>query len=217
MNRSESYLCSPWPKNIPRFTPKLKIGVLASGEGTNFESLYHACQNSIIDAEIPLLIVNNSHAGAIRRASRLGVPFNLVDHRNYKTKLEFETDIITMFKAENIEIIVMAGWMRIASSTLINAYNNRIINIHPSLLPSFKGVDAIDQALKAGVKVTGCTIHYVRNEVDAGPIILQSAVSISRDDDKKSLRNKIHKLEHLSLPLALAIVGNELRESFFHG
>ena len=187
------------------FVKVIRIGVLASGDGTNFEALANAISQRQLPLKIVLLVVNNPECGARLRAERLGIPFEVINHRCFDSINKFENKIHNSFKDVDAEAIIMAGWMRIVSSNLINNYSGRIINIHPSLLPSFKGANAVEQALKFGVKVTGCTVHYVTEEIDEGPIILQKAVPIFDDDDPKKLMNRIKLQENLLLPKAVMI------------
>tara|TARA_Y100001968_G_C19409784_1_gene745665 strand:- start:225 stop:923 length:699 start_codon:yes stop_codon:yes gene_type:complete len=189
----------------PLLKHKINLGILASGNGTNFESIVNCSKSKILNANIKLIIVNNKDCGAAKKASKFGIKCIYLDHRDFSSRLQYDNEIVKYFSKENVEAIAMAGWMRIVTTNLINHYPERIINIHPSLLPSFKGINAIDQALKAGVRITGCTAHIVENEVDSGKIICQAAVEITDDDNADSLRKKIQINEHKILPLAIAI------------
>ncbi len=202
---------SPSLSDIPKFNNKLRLGILASGKGSNFEALFNATMSSILDAQICLLVVNNPDSLALKRAKRLSVPHQVINHQDYKNRHEHEVEIINSFKKSNVEAIVMAGWMRIVTPTLINAFPDRLINIHPSLLPSFRGINAIEKALTSGVKITGCTVHLVKEEVDSGPILIQAAVPILDNDSVNSLSLRIQKQEHIILPLGVAIAGEKWR------
>ena len=182
----------------------LQLGVMASGNGSNFEALAQAIQAGNLNARIQRLVVNNPGCGAQQRAERLGIPVSVLDHRLIKDRRELDGELVRLFRADQVELVVMAGWMRIVTEVLISGYSDRLINIHPSLLPSFRGLDAIGQALKTGVKLTGCTVHIVTEELDAGPILAQAAVPVLDGDDHATLAKRIQEQEHLLLPAALA-------------
>ena len=182
----------------------LQLGVMASGNGSNFEALAQAIQAGNLNARIQRLVVNNPGCGAQQRAERLGIPVSVLDHRLIKDRRELDGELVRLFRADQVELVVMAGWMRIVTDVLVSGYSERLINIHPSLLPSFRGLDAIGQALKAGVKITGCTVHIVTEELDAGPILAQAAVPVLEGDDHARLAKRIQEQEHLLLPRALA-------------
>ena len=200
------------PNSIPhKIKPKVDLAVLASGNGSNFQALVEATRSNKLEANIKLLLVNKSNCKAIERASKLGICWEFLDHRLYKSRKDYDLAIIEILEKYNIEAIVMAGWMRIVTDQLINKFPNKIINVHPSLLPSFKGMDAIKQALNSKVKITGCTVHIVEKEVDSGTILLQSPVVINENDNLISLKAKIQKEEHKILPLAIAIAAQKWR------
>ena len=215
MESIENYLISPDLKKFNKFEPKLNIAVLASGEGTNFQVLIDLYKNKILDIEIKLLISNKKNAGCIKRAIKSEIPYSLVLENNYENKEKFEAEIIKILQESNVELVVMAGWMKIASENFVNTFKNRIINIHPSLLPSYKGKNPIEDALKNNSLITGCSVHFVDREVDNGKLIIQAALSINKNDNLKSLTNKIHNIEHKVLPFAVSeaglIVRNKLR------
>jgi len=207
----EHYLISPDLKKFNKFKPKLNIAVLASGEGTNFQVLIDLCKSKELDIDIKLLISNKANAGCINRAIKSNISNFLILENNYENKEQFEDEIIKILKKSDIELIVMAGWMRIASENFVNSFRDRIINIHPSLLPSFKGKNPIDDALKHKALITGCSVHFVDKEVDNGKLIVQAALSIKTDDNFSSLTNKIHCLEHIILPFAISEAGLKIR------
>ena len=178
----------------------MRLGVMCSGNGTNFENIVRTCRKD----EVVLMIHNKRKCGAAKRADKLGIP-----HCHISS--EREDDIVKMFEAWRVELIVLAGWMRIISPTLIEAFPNRIINLHPSLLPKYKGLHAIEQALRSDDDVTGCTVHYVNEELDAGEIILQSEVPILPDDDLKSLTKAIQRREYHILPRAIEHVKHKIQ------
>ena len=190
--------------NIRADQAPLQLGVMASGNGSNFEALAQAIQAGQLNARIQRLVVNNPGCGAQQRAERLGIPVSVLDHRLLKNRRELDAELVRLFRADQVELVVMAGWMRIVTDVLISGYAGRLINIHPSLLPSFRGMDAVGQALKAGVKLTGCTVHIVTEELDAGPILAQAAVPVLDSDDHATLAKRIQEQEHQLLPAALA-------------
>ena len=206
-----NYLVSPDLKKFNKFEPKLNIAVLASGEGTNFQVLIDLCKNKKLDIDIKLLISNKENAGCIKRAIKSEIPYYLVLENNYANREKFEEYIIKILKESNVELIVMAGWMKIASENFVNTFKDKIINIHPSLLPSFKGKNPIEDALKNNSLITGCSVHFVDREVDSGRLIIQGAISIKSDDNLSSLTNKIHDIEHKILPFAVSEAGSNVR------
>lgn len=187
----------------------LRLGVMASGSGTNFEAIAQAIEAGHLPATIAVLIYNNPKAGVIERAQRWGVPTVLHNHRNYPSREALDAAIVDTFKQYEVDWIVMAGWMRIATQVLVNAFPERILNIHPSLLPSFKGIRAIEQALAAKVKITGCTVHLVTLEMDSGPILIQAAVPILPDDTATTLHTRIQAQEHAILPQAILLAAQQ--------
>jgi phosphoribosylglycinamide formyltransferase 1 len=184
---------------------------MASGSGSNFEALVQACRRGELTADVALLVVNNPGCGAQERAERLGIPCQVHDHRTYASRDALDQALSASFQAAAVDLVVMAGWMRIVTQTLIDAYPERLINIHPSLLPSFRGARAIEQALAAGVRLSGCTAHLVSLEVDTGPILVQAAVPVQAHDDPTSLAARIHVQEHRILPLAVQLAAERLR------
>jgi phosphoribosylglycinamide formyltransferase-1 len=190
--------------NLLKESNLLKLGIMASGNGSNFEAVAQAIHNGQLNARIEVLIYNNPGIKVVARAEHWGVPTVLLNHRDYKRREDLDTAIVETLRQYQVEWLVMAGWMRIITPVLIDAFPDRIINIHPSLLPSFKGVRAVEQALEAGVKIAGCTVHLVRPEIDSGPILLQAAVPVLPDDTSETLHARIQVQEHRILPLALA-------------
>jgi len=197
----------------PAVTPNLvttdvpiKLGIMASGSGSNFEAVAQAIANQQLNAKIQVLIYNKPGIKAIARAERWGVPAVFLNHRDYPSREALDEQIVHTLRQYEVECVVMAGWMRLITQVLIEAFPNRIINIHPSLLPSFKGVQAVEQALSAGVKIAGCTVHLVTLEVDSGPILVQAAVPVLADDTAESLHARIQVQEHRILPQAIALL-----------
>jgi len=183
----------------------LKLGIMASGNGSNFEAIAQAIASQQLNARIQVLIYNNPGIKAVARAEKWGVPAVLLNHRDYKRREDLDSAIVETLRQYEVKWLVMAGWMRVVTSVLIDAFPDRIINIHPSLLPSFKGVRAVEQALAAGVKIAGCTVHLVRPEVDSGPILIQAAVPVLPDDTPETLQARIQVQEHRILPQAIAL------------
>ena len=211
---NELSLISPLDSERPIFSPKIKLGILATGNGSNFEYIIKSIKNKQLNAEITILIVNNPNCLAIKKAIKYKIPYVIINHRDCNSRLEHDLLVMKKLEELSVELVVMAGWMRIVGEEIINIFNNRLINIHPSILPSFKGVDAIQQALDKRVTITGCTVHYVQKEVDSGSIIIQAAVPIKEQDTKDTLKKRIQKMEHIILPLAIAKVASNIRTSF---
>jgi len=196
----------------PSGFPLLRLGVMASGDGSNFEALVAACREGVLAAEVVLLVVNEASCGARRRAERLGIPCLLLDHRVHPSREALDEALVHAFRQAAADLVVMAGWMRIVTPVLIGAFPDRLLNIHPSLLPSFRGRDGIGAALAAGVTLAGCTAHLVVPEVDAGPILVQAAVPVLPGDDRASLHQRIRVQEHRILPLAVRIAAERLSQ-----
>lgn len=174
----------------------MKIGILISGRGSNMTAIVDAVQNGKIpNAEIVVVISDKSKAQGLEKAKMRGIE-TVVVTRNKRSREEHDADIITELKKRNVEIICLAGYMRLLSSDFVRAFPNKIINIHPSLLPSFPGLDAQKQAFEYGVKITGCTVHFVDEDLDHGAIILQKSVEVSNDETAESLSAKILEQEH---------------------
>jgi phosphoribosylglycinamide formyltransferase 1 len=186
---------------------------MASGNGSNFEALVDSCRQGPLNAVVELLVVNNQGCGAQDRAERLGVAWQVIDHRLHPQRQSLDQAVLRAFQAARVDLVVMAGWMRIVTPVLIDAFPARLINIHPSLLPSFPGLDGVGQALAAGVSLTGCTAHLVTEKVDGGPILVQAAVPVLPGDDRTSLTRRIHRQEHRILPFAVALAGQTLRSA----
>ncbi|ERT09710.1 phosphoribosylglycinamide formyltransferase [Lyngbya aestuarii BL J] len=190
--------------SIPFQGEPLKLGILASGSGSNFEAIATAIAAQKLNAKIQVLIYNNPKAKVVERAKKFGVTSILLNHRDYSTREDLDQDLVKTFNQYDVDWVVMAGWMRIVTPVLIDAFPQKIINLHPSLLPSFPGIHAIEQALEAGVKITGCTVHLVELEVDSGPILMQAAVPILPDDTPDSLHARIQVKEHQIIVGAIA-------------
>ncbi|NEO54654.1 MAG: phosphoribosylglycinamide formyltransferase [Okeania sp. SIO3B5] len=203
---SNSFLISPAiHDNFSAKVSPLKLGILASGSGSNFEAIMEAINNQKLNAQVQVMIYNNPGAKVRTRAEKWGVQAILLNHRECKNREKFDSQIVKTLQEYDVEWVIMAGWMRIATKILINAFPNQVINIHPSLLPSFRGIKAIEQALEAGVKITGCTVHLVDVEVDNGPILMQAAVPILPDDTPETLHERIQIQEHQIIVGAIAL------------
>lgn len=200
-------LLSPDPASLTfaMDTPPLKLGILASGSGSNFEAIAQAIADQRLAAQIQVVIYNNPGAKVQERAQRWQVPAQLLNHRDYPSREALDLAIVQCLQAHRVDWLIMAGWMRVATPVLLDAFPRRALNIHPSLLPSFPGIHAVEQALAKGVKVTGCTVHYVVPEVDSGPILIQAVVPVLADDDAEHLHARIQVQEHRILPLAIQI------------
>lgn len=183
-----------------------RLAVFASGTGSNFQALVGAVTSNDLHAEISVLICDNLHAPVLAKAKQAGVPVFVFNPKEFASKAEFEALILEQLQFYKIDLIVLAGYMRLVGTTLLEAYPNKIINIHPSLLPAFPGKDAIGQAIRSGVKVTGVTIHYVDKGMDTGPIIAQKAITIEKDDTHSDVEAKIHQVEHSFYPEIIEIL-----------
>ncbi len=208
---SQQVLISPNLSSMPSLSKPLQLGVMASGSGTNMSAIANAIAEGKLNAEIKVLIYNNPQAKVKQRAEQYNIPTVLIDHRQYQKREDLDQKIVNVLQAYGVDWVVMAGWMRIITQVLLDGYPNRVINIHPSLLPSFKGIKAIEQALAAKVKITGCTVHLVSLEVDSGAIIMQAAVPILDDDTRDTLHARIQKQEHHILPQAIALVASKFQ------
>lgn len=176
------------------FEVRTRVAVFASGTGTNFEAMMTSSDRSF---DVVMLICDKPKAHVIGKAAGFGVETVVLDPKTFPSKVEYEKEIISKLKRANVQWIVLAGYMRIIGETLLETYENKIINVHPSLLPSFPGKDAVGQALEAGVKVSGVTIHYVDEGVDTGPIIAQEPVTVFPHDTRDSLQERIQQVEHV--------------------
>jgi phosphoribosylglycinamide formyltransferase-1 len=181
----------------------MNIAVFCSGNGSNLQAIINAIKAKKIKAEIELVLCDKKNAFCLKRAKRAGLKAVFVNPDLYRNKQAFDEEIVKYLEENKIELIILAGYMRILSNYIVKKYRHRILNVHPALLPAFKGADGIKDAYKYGVKVTGVTVHFVNEKLDSGPIILQDVVKISESDTLKSLELKIHKLEHKLYPKAI--------------
>ncbi|MCP4653235.1 MAG: phosphoribosylglycinamide formyltransferase [Candidatus Omnitrophica bacterium] len=188
------------------------IAILASGSGTNFQAIVKARKKGIFKANIKLLVTDTKNAFARQRARHLNISEIFVDPKKSKSRIDFDREIVKLLKKEKIDYVILAGYMRLLSPIFVNAFKNKILNIHPALLPSFKGIHSIKRAFEYGCKVTGVTVHLIDEKVDNGPIVLQESVRITKATTLKSLESKIHKLEHELYPKAISLlVENRLK------
>ena len=184
----------------------IKIAILASGSGSNFEAIVAACKKKYFKADIRLLITDKENAFARVRAKKLGVKDIFVDLKNFSSRIEFDKYIVAILKKEKIDLVLLAGYMKIISPFFVKSFKNKILNIHPSLLPAFTGVRSIERAYNSGCKVTGVTVHFVDEQLDHGPIVLQEAIKITPKMSLLKLEKKIHMLEHKLYPLAIKLL-----------
>jgi phosphoribosylglycinamide formyltransferase-1 len=187
-------------------TGRTRLGVLVSGGGTNLQALLDASARPDYPAEVALVVSNVPTAGALERARKAGVPVKVVDHKAFGSRADFEKALGEALAAAGVEVVCLAGFMRLLSADLLGRYPGRVLNIHPSLLPAFPGLHAQRQALERGVKVAGCTVHFVDAGMDTGPILAQAAVPVLPGDDEASLSARILQEEHRLYPLAVKLV-----------
>ena len=184
----------------------MKVGVMASGRGSNFQALINASQKGLMpDVEITILIVNKKNAYAIQRAKKNGIEYKIITSDD-KTREEFDRTVLKILEKKGIDVVVLAGFMRLLTPEFIAKYRNKILNIHPSLLPLFPGANAHRDTIAHGAKISGCTAHFVDEGIDTGPIIMQRTVNIEENETEESLSEKILPHEHEILPIALQLL-----------
>jgi len=183
----------------------INIGVLASGRGTNLQAIIEAIKEGKIEGRISIVISDNRDAFALKRAKQNNIETEYINFKSFKNREDYDKEIMECLKEKDIDLVVLAGYMRILSSYFIKMYKNRIMNIHPALLPSFPGLHAQRQAVEYGVKISGCTVHFVDEGVDSGPVILQKAVEVKDNDTEESLAERILKEEHQIYPRAIQL------------
>ena len=187
-------------------TQPLALGVLVSGNGSNLQAILDAISPKSLNARCLLVVSNRPDVFALERAKQAGVKTCVIDHRAHKTREDFDELLVAELVKAGVEWIALAGFMRVLTKTFLNAFQGRIVNIHPALLPAFPGVNAQDQAFDYGVKIAGCTVHFVEDGVDSGPIILQKVVPVLPDDTRSSLKERILEQEHVALIEALQLI-----------
>lgn len=185
---------------------KLKVAILVSGRGSNLQSLIDAAKKEDYPAEIVLVFSNKEDAYALNRAAAAGIATKNLSHKGFENREAFDKEMDKIIRKSGAEFVCMAGFMRLLSPWFVEKWKDKLINIHPSLLPSFKGLDTHKRALEAGVKLAGCTVHFVRAEMDVGPIIVQAAVPVYSDDTEEMLAARVLHEEHRCYPLALKLV-----------
>lgn len=185
---------------------KLKLGVQISGRGSNLQALIDACAQPDFPAEIALVISNIPDVYGLERARKEGIATQTIPHKNFKGRADFEAALDDAHRAAGVQLICLAGFMRVITPWFIERWRGRFINIHPSLLPAFPGLHTHARVLEAGLKFTGCTVHYVEAEVDAGAVIVQAAVPVMPDDDEEALATRVLSFEHQAYPLAVRLI-----------
>jgi phosphoribosylglycinamide formyltransferase 1 len=183
----------------------VRLGVLISGSGTNLQAIIDAVEHGELSADIRIVISNRSDAQGLQRAARHGIPTRVIEHRRFLSREEFDRALVAELSHHDVELVVCAGFMRLLSRVMLSAFPDRIMNIHPALLPAFPGVNAQKQALEHGARFSGCTVFFVREGVDDGPIIIQAAVPVMPDDDEQRLSDRIRAQEHRIYPLAIRL------------
>lgn len=190
----------------------LNIAVFASGRGTNFQSIIDAVKTGEIKAKIKILISDNQEAGALKRAEREDIENIFINPAHFESKEDYEEELINILEGVNTDLVVLAGYMRILSPFFVSKFKNKIVNIHPSLLPAFKGLEAQKQAVEYGVKYSGCTVHFVDQGMDTGPIIKQAVVEVKADDTAEDLAARILKEEHKIYPEVVNLIAEDRLE-----
>lgn len=185
--------------------PPVRLGVLISGTGTNLQAIIDAAERGELRAEIRVVISNRANAKGLERAQRHGIPTRVIEHRRFASREDFDRALVAALGERDVELVACAGFMRLLSPVMLAAFPDRIMNIHPGLLPSFPGIDAQKAALDYGVRIAGCTVFFVREGVDDGPIIVQAAVPVMPGDDEARLSERILAQEHRIYPLAIRL------------
>ena len=178
----------------------VRIGVLVSGRGSNLQAIINAIKEGRLEADLRVVISDNPDAYALKRCEREGIKSKVISRSGFKSRQEFEKSLASALKGEEVELVVLAGFMRILKSAFLSHFPEKVINIHPSLIPSFQGLNAQKRAVEFGVKVSGCTVHIVDSSVDGGPVIAQAVVPVLPEDDEESLSERILSYEHRILP-----------------
>jgi phosphoribosylglycinamide formyltransferase-1 len=191
---------------MPRSGGKLKVGVLISGRGSNLQALIDATSEPDFPAEIVLVISNVADAYGLERARRAAIPTHVINHREFPTRERFDAAMDEALRHAGAGLVCLAGFMRLLSAEFVRRWEGRIVNIHPSLLPSFKGLRVHEQALAAGARISGCTVHYVIPELDSGPPIVQAAVPVAYDDTAETLAARVLEAEHRIYPEAVRLI-----------
>jgi phosphoribosylamine--glycine ligase/phosphoribosylglycinamide formyltransferase/phosphoribosylformylglycinamidine cyclo-ligase len=197
------------PSLVSRISTKKRVGVLISGSGTNLQALTDSTQTSNIGAEIVLVMSNKDKVEGLKRAERANIPTKVIDHRNFPNREDFDKALLNELVGARVEIVCLAGFMRILTGEFTSKWKGKLINVHPALLPLCKGTHAQKQVVEAGVTVSGCTVHFVDETVDGGLIIVQEAVPVYVDGTEEMLTEKIKVAEHKAFPRALELVATD--------
>lgn len=184
----------------------MRLGVLISGGGSNLQSIIDNIGSGYLAAEIAVVISDNKDAGGIERAKKHGIPVERVNYKSFSSREEYDGEIVELLTTYNVTLVVLAGYMKVVTGVLLNAFKDRVVNIHPALLPSFPGLHVQKKALEHGVKFSGCTVHFVDEGVDTGPIIVQAAVPVQDSDTEETLSERILREEHRIYPLAVKLI-----------
>lgn len=189
-------------------TARKRIGVLISGRGSNLAALVEACQEDGYPAEIAAVISNRPGAAGLEIAKAAGIPARVIDHKDFASREAFDAELDKALRETRVDLVCNAGFMRLLTEGFVETWRDRQLNIHPSLLPAFRGLDTHRRALEASVRIAGCTVHFVRAEMDSGPIVAQAAVPVLPDDDAESLAARVLEAEHRLYPHALRLVAS---------
>ena len=190
----------------------IRLGILCSGRGTDLQSIIDAIDDGKLNAQVAVVLTDKPNVMALERAQKASIKNICIDRKNFDNKSDFEAALLNELKTAEVDLVVLAGFMRILSPSFVHEYKNRIMNIHPSLLPSFPGAHAHRDVLAYGVKVSGCTVHFVDEGTDSGPIIMQAAVEVKDDDTEETLSARILEQEHIIYPKAIQLyVENRLK------
>jgi len=195
--------------SVPSLTEgseKMKVAVLISGGGTNLQALIDACAAPDFPARIALVIANEEDAGGLERARQVGIRTQTIRHKDFTERVDFDYALSAALEKEDVDLICLAGFMRVLGAPFVTRWKDKLINIHPALLPAFKGLHTHARALEAGVRIVGCTVHYVGINVDVGPIIAQAAVAVLPGDTEETLAQRVLKQEHRLYPLAVELI-----------
>jgi phosphoribosylglycinamide formyltransferase 1 len=184
---------------------QLSIGVLISGSGTNLQAIIEAIEANALAAKIEIVLSNRADAYGLVRAAGHGIPAEVLDHKKFSSREAYDQAAVDLLRARNVELVILAGFMRLLSPVFVKAYSNRIMNIHPALLPSFPGLHVQKGAVDHGVRFSGCTVHFVNEECDEGPIIIQAVVPVFPDDTEETLAARILRQEHRIYPRAIQL------------
>ncbi len=185
---------------------RLRLGVLISGRGSNLQSLIGACADPAFPARIALVLSNVAGAAGLERAARAGLSTQVIDHKGFDRREAFDAALSAALEAAGVDLVCLAGFMRLLTPTFVEHWRDRLINVHPSLLPAYKGLDTHARAIADGARFSGCTVHFVRPDMDAGPILVQAAVPVAQDDTPETLAERVLACEHAIYPQAVRLI-----------